>query len=76
MCVEYKDDMKYTKMFKIVTAWTHLMYCRDGNPRNAILNTDRMYLFSPLLGGMIPPFYEHIFQMGWFNHQLVDSLEI
>ena len=27
------------------------------------------FLFSPLLGEMIQ-FDEHIFQMGWFNHQL------
>ena len=29
-------------------------------------------LFSPLLGEMIQ-FDEHIFQMGWFNHQLVNN---
>ena len=29
-------------------------------------------LFSPLLGEMIQ-FDEHIFQRGWFNHQLDDS---
>jgi len=28
-----------------------------------------IFLFSPLPGGMIQ-FDEHIFQMGWFNHQL------
>ena len=28
------------------------------------------FLFSPLFGEMIQ-FHEHIFQMGWFNHQLV-----
>ena len=28
------------------------------------------FLFSPLFGEMIP-IDEHIFQMGWFNHQLV-----
>ena len=27
------------------------------------------FLFSPVLGEMIQ-FDEHIFQMGWFNHQL------
>ena len=30
----------------------------------------RYFLFSPLPGEMIQ-FDEHIFQMGWFNHQLV-----
>ena len=29
-----------------------------------------IFLFSPLPGEMIQ-FDEHIFQMGWFNHQLV-----
>ena len=29
------------------------------------------FLFSPLFGEMIQ-FDEHIFQMGWFNHQLVN----
>ena len=29
----------------------------------------KYFLFSPLLGEMIQ-FDEHIFQMGWFNHQL------
>jgi len=28
-------------------------------------------IFHPLLGEMIPNFDKHIFQMGWFNHQLV-----
>ena len=31
------------------------------------------FLFSPLPGEMIQ-FDEHIFQMGWFNHQLVDQM--
>ena len=30
----------------------------------------KYFLFSPLPGEMIQ-FDEHIFQMGWFNHQLV-----
>ena len=30
----------------------------------------KYFLFSPLLGEMIQ-FDEHIFQMGWFNHQPV-----
>ena len=29
-------------------------------------------VFTPILGEMIQ-FDEHIFQMGWFNHQLVYS---
>ena len=28
------------------------------------------YMFTPIPGGMIQ-IDEHIFQMGWFNHQLV-----
>ena len=31
------------------------------------------FLFSPLPGEIIQ-FDEHIFQMGWFNHQLVDQM--
>ena len=31
------------------------------------------FLFSPLPGEMIP-FDAHIFQMGWFNHQLVGMI--
>ena len=30
----------------------------------------KYFLFSPLPGEMMK-FDEHIFQMGWFNHQLV-----
>ena len=33
-----------------------------------------IFLCSPLLGEMIQ-FDEHIFQMGWFNHQLVMKLQ-
>ena len=33
----------------------------------------KYFLCSPLFGEMIQ-FDEHIFQMGWFNHQLVDFL--
>ena len=29
------------------------------------------FIFIPILGEMIQ-FDEHIFQMGWFNHQLVE----
>ena len=29
------------------------------------------FLFSPLCGEEEPIFDDHIFQMGWFNHQLV-----
>ena len=32
--------------------------------------TQRIFVCSPLFGEMIH-FDEHIFQMGWFNHQLV-----
>ena len=35
----------------------------------------RYLLFSTLPGEMIQ-FDEHIFQMGWFNHQLVTSLRV
>ena len=31
----------------------------------------KCFFFSPLLGEMIQ-FDEHVFQMGWFNHQLDD----
>ena len=31
----------------------------------------QIFLFAPLPGEMIQ-FDEHIFQMGWFNHQLVE----
>ena len=34
------------------------------------LVVSNIFLFLPLLGEMIQ-FDEHIFQMGWFNHQLV-----
>ncbi len=38
-----------------------------------------IFIFTPILGEMIQ-FDEHIFQMGWFNHQLglggVDRLEV
>ena len=33
----------------------------------------KYFLFSPLPGEIIQ-FDEHIFQMGWFNHQLVLDL--
>ena len=32
--------------------------------------TQIFFIFTPIPGGMIQ-FDEHIFQMGWFNHQLV-----
>ena len=36
------------------------------------LSLTSFFQISPLLGEMIQ-FDEHIFQMGWFNHQLVTS---
>jgi len=34
-----------------------------------------VFIFTPNPGEMIQ-FDDHIFQMGWFNHQLVESLKI
>jgi len=35
-----------------------------------VVATQTFFIFTPNLGEMIQ-FDEHIFQMGWFNHQLV-----
>ena len=35
--------------------------------------TQRFFEFSPRKLGKISHFDEHIFQMGWFNHQLEDQ---
>ena len=44
---------------------------KSGEPVELYLGGGfRYFLFSPLPGEMIQ-FDEHIFQMGWFNHQLV-----
>ena len=44
------------------------MYIYDGF-HELLVGGFKYFLFSPLLGEMIQ-FDDHIFQMGWFNHQL------
>ena len=34
----------------------------------------KYFLFSPLVGEMIQSWLSHIFQMGWFNHQLSNGI--
>ena len=36
---------------------------------NQVVKLQIFVIFTPILGEMIQ-FDEHIFQMGWFNHQL------
>ena len=51
-----------------------ILYVRwVSNLFNRLSGGFKDFLFSPLPGEMIP-FDEHIFQMGWFNHQLVGMI--
>ena len=49
-------------LFRGLTTYLYIIYIIYGDGF-------KHFLFSPLLGEMIQ-FDEHIFQMGWFNHQL------
>ncbi len=44
--------------------------CFFGSPFFWVVATQIFFIFTPILGEMIQ-FDEHIFQRGWFNHQLV-----
>jgi len=52
----------------------------QGIPRCAFFGGDlgggnfKYLLFSPRILGEVMQFDEHIFEMGWFNHQLGDDL--
>ena len=49
-------------------------FTRKHEDRHSLGGGFKHFLFSALLGEMIQ-FDEHIFQMGWFNHQLVLNAE-
>ena len=54
----------------------HILFGRKNWTQHGVLhilgggNSNIFGIFTPILGEMIQ-FDEHIFQMGWFNHQLV-----
>ena len=61
-----------------------MLFFRKRKPRNQISRPTShnlaggfkpFFIFTPKLGEMIQ-FDEHIFQIGWFNHQLAPSLKL
>ena len=54
---------------RIGRGFKHFLYLFTPPQKMARWSFQIIFLFSPLFGEMIQ-FDEHIFQMGWFNHQL------
>ena len=52
--------------------WVFVGPKKDGVSLGGGNSNDIFGIFIPIFGETIQ-FYEHIFQMGWFNHQLVNN---